>query len=128
MKEPTEEEVKRLWEWCGLKEMECHTELMIGGNDSGVAWFYPEATNSYIFLSFNVPPIDLNNLFKWAVPKVNSLGWGVGLMPCGPITNPLWYGDTFNIWKEVHYRESNPKMDDPALALFWALDKVREGE
>lgn len=121
---PTEEQIKEFWERCGFKWRAYASayvgEVVMKVHDA--TWVYPDGETH-----FKLPPIDLNNLFRWAVPKANSLGWGVGLMPCGNVQDSLWYGDTFNIWKEVHYRESNPKMDDPALALFWAIWKVIKG-
>jgi hypothetical protein len=45
-KEPTQEEIKRLWRWCGLSEAVID-ELL-------AEWHHP----------------DLNSLFEWAVPQV----------------------------------------------------------
>lgn len=62
--------------------------------------------------------------FEHLIPKLNRLGWGVGIMPCGPVNNPLWYADMFNIYKELHIRGSNPKEETPGLALGRALEKL----
>ena len=86
--QPTEEQLKKFWEKCGFKQ---HTPI-------GYRYIYPD------YRIAPLPPIDLNNLFKYAVPK---------------LTKPeLTY--VLNDW--------NIRMllfgQDPALALFWALYEV----
>ena len=83
MAKPTKEEIKEFWELCGLKRNKYgHWEL----NDG-----------PYLDIQ-----LDLNNLFKYAVPKE------IDYLPT--------YRLLFDKWLE--WLEDLP---DPALALFWAL-------
>ena len=93
MKEPTQEQSKEFWERCGF-------------NFAGDKRFlgFPDGTLRSIT---GVPPIDLNNLFKWAVPQlVESLG-------------------EYKAWKILHawlYKVINQRLwDKEAVALFWVL-------
>jgi len=91
---PTEE-LKRFWEWCGFK-------WLFGGE-----WRYEEfkTTNGWWESPtgkryLELPPIDLNNLFKWAMTKLDQANY---------------YKALSSIFL---------KQEDPALALFWAINKV----
>lgn len=75
-KKPTEEQIKEFWKWCGLKWMWNHnSECTCGAkddDDSRRSWHYCKdgewklATPHW----YEDLPIDLNNLFKYAVPKL----------------------------------------------------------
>jgi len=91
--EPTWEQIKEFWEKIGLP--------------------YSGYGNAKREKAKNLPPIDLNNLFKYAVPKV--------------IDN--------NDYFRLFYDRSNQRWDcqaglnltshkDPTLALFWAISEV----
>jgi hypothetical protein len=68
MKEPTQEIIRELWEWCGWK-VRPNLPSIIYGNDA--TWVSPEKGKySREIFSETLPPIDLNNLFKWAVPAL----------------------------------------------------------
>lgn len=114
MNEPTQEQQERFWEWCG--------------------WYWWEDGQSYTYgaseVSRDLPDIDLNNLFKYAVPKLYQFG----LLECSFHRDIDMFGDNREILKEekVSYRwrlllESkilnliNGCGDTPALALFWAI-------
>lgn len=104
MKEPTQEQIKEFWEWCGLT----HRKMKGGFN----YWYNATGLLESIF----TPPIDLNNLFKYAMPKLYN--WDLtksGLTITASVSLAL--GDT-------HY-QVNP---DPTLALFWAIYKVIKEE
>lgn len=59
---PTEEQIKEFWERWGFSVEQ------IG---SAVTWYDPAGG-----IIFGYPPIDLRNLFRWAVPKfVNARSW-----------------------------------------------------
>jgi hypothetical protein len=85
----TNEELKEFWEWCGFKELETKPELT------------------------------LDNLFKWAVPKVDyiELKSGIG----GYSSACARKGDPFNAENWWYYQDK-----DPALALYQVIDKVRK--
>jgi hypothetical protein len=116
--EPSKEQIKEFWEWCGFKKLDNPTA------DVKWAYCYPDG-NLYSFKSF--PPIDLNNLFKWAVPKlINKDGQGGvafrqypdGLMCVIALESQTGF-DEHKIFRADK---------DPALALFWAIYKViKEG-
>jgi len=102
MKEPTREQLREFWEWCGF-------ELV-----AGVAvpyWLYPDGRP--ITRSDDVPRLDLNNLFKWAVPKLT----GCHLYAHREKGIRMWTS-------YVNGETIEATDDDPALALFWAIWEV----
>jgi len=58
---PTEEQVKKFWEWCGI-----YRDLATDGN---YRWFKGEEIISPVDGNGD-PIIDLNSLFRWAVPTL----------------------------------------------------------
>ena len=90
MDKPTQEQIEEFWERCGLHK-------------DGHFWYTVEGKQ----LSEEMPDIDLNNLFGFAVPKLKPWRESVNLMQA-------WLG-------KVMYAHQ-----DPALALFWALWQARE--
>ena len=107
---PTEEEIKRFWEWCGFYYRKDKDPLAsFWETKDGRAWGY------------ELPRIDLNNLFKYAVPKIEEIGLDIELKRT---IEPKWQVIISN------YTDRPPTMgndDNPALALFWAIYKVVEG-
>ncbi len=66
-KEPSGEQIKEFWEWCGFKEIV-----------SKETWWYEryKETNHWWEASDGIrckklPPTDLNNLFKYAIIKLD---------------------------------------------------------
>ena len=70
--EPTQEQIKEFWEWCGFthfivedipwhKKPEDYQRIYWYANNH---WIYPNGSKQK-----DPPPIDLNSLFKYAVPK-----------------------------------------------------------
>lgn len=101
-KKPTQEQIKEFWEWCGFT-------FTPNFDDPSII----EESRSPIGERLN-PPLDLNNLFKYAVPKsINQMkvNWeerhDTILTECGAYDNLFraWW------WKIV-------ADEDPALALF----------
>jgi len=106
---PTQEQVKEFWEWCGFKKVDNPTVYCKW------AYCYPDG-NLYSFKGF--PPIDLNNLFKWAVPGAIQEMLGELSYDRRSAVRAL-----FKEWLN-----NNPNgTDDFALALFWAIWKVIKG-
>ena len=101
MREPTESEVRRFWEWCGFKRK-------LSASENPHYWIDPEGKA----LS-QLPPIDLNNLFQWAVPKLGNDCWIIIDPPNGRAIVVLGF-----------IEEGEGEAEDPALALFWAIWKV----
>lgn len=62
----TEQDQQRIWKWCGFNRYP--QGKVVGGKGSKLdAWFYPNRHWG------RIPTLDLNNLFKYAVPKLYSL-------------------------------------------------------
>ncbi len=107
---PNNEQIKESWEWCGLEYTAPYWVEV-----DGVVAFYGESKPEYL------GSINLNNLFKYAVPKA------VEELRIRPDVRHIHnaYGKLFNMWLEKMFY-TNYK--DPALALFWALWQVKEKE
>ena len=108
MDKPTEAQIKELWERCGfVNEITRSPSLSGFGGDDVYNWTRPDK----VIHSKKLPTIDLNNLFKYAVPKLQDLRW------------VKFYFDG-----ECELRIGNRGItgvdDDPALALFWAIYEV----
>ena len=122
--QPTDEQIKEFWEWCGFSRRlpegraGYHWEQCV----KVMNWMSPDYKEIYKSMSF-LPPIDLNNLFKWAVPKVIASGHWLGM-----ITIQMSIGTqyTFAIYVEKYKdkAEHEGRDKDPALALFWAIWEV----
>jgi len=103
MTEPTRKQIKEFWEGCGL-----FTRQHPLGWDM---WYSPDKE----FIGNDPPPIDLNNLFKYAVPMLPttcdmylSVHW----------ERPGYYTCTI---QDIHikgFRSVFITDKDPALALF----------
>lgn len=66
---PTSEQIKEFWEKCGFKSRLVWSDPAdIGGRHQFKVWDYPDGNGVTQHLSTN-PPIDLNNLFKYAVKE-----------------------------------------------------------
>ncbi len=112
---PTDEQIKEFWEWCGFRQL----ELGRGGyhfrNTKKVwNWIPPNETERYKGIPF-LPRIDLNNLFKYAVPS------DIQQIILQPDVDEWYCGITLS---DKLYEASNK---DPALALFWAIYEVTKG-
>jgi len=112
---PSEEQIKRFWEYFGFKFVETASGKKIGKLfdadviDSCVVAVYPDG-----YRDTEHPVIDLNNLFKYAVPKLTI--------------EDDWVWEMLQEWFYNAMRNSNYRKDSvkSALALFWAINKVIE--
>jgi len=97
----TKKEIKEFWEWCGLK---------VQNAPSGRYFIvtYPDGSSSMDAGFVRYPPLDLNNLFKYAVPKLDS------------------YNRT-QILLAWAYEVVDVKLN-PAAALFKAIQEVIKNE
>jgi len=103
--EPTDEQVKELW------------KLVIPMDESGHWWHYPDG-----FAYLAPTPITLDNLFKYAVPKLKGM-YDIRLQ------------NSLGGWYAIVYRPYSGSKDaglfedkDPSIALFWAIYAVlKEG-
>lgn len=143
MGKPTQEQRDELWEWCGLvhinnpkQEVANSCEAM--GMDIPVnGWYKPDysrGTSALISLK-ETPIVDLNSLFKYAVPFLLEKHTIIETYSFRQ-ENGLYYSETC-VWdgderqlkgrliskafiQHIDLEEAN------ALALFWALWKVKE--
>ena len=99
MDKPTEEQIKELWEYFGLTYFD--------------GWFY----DTKRVMSYDEIP-DLNNLFKYAVPKLGLVTLQKADHHKESVATVVDYQN------EKHGRNIN---EDPALALFWAIWEVIHG-
>ncbi len=99
---PTKQQEEKFWEKHGFKwEKRAVVRLPGAPFDSMGGWRYPDSIDhGYL------PPIDLNSLFKWAVPKLGK--------------------DRMSLLAKWIRQVVDGQ--NPALALYWVLDKVREVE
>lgn len=116
--EPTDEQIKEFWEYWGFFKEE--------SPDPDIKWLYRAPDSMYISFK-GYPPINLNNLFKWAVPKVFRLGYNH--LECRIDSRRdgdgyMWIISKYD--KQVSIRSDY--LIDPALALFWAIWKVIKEE
>lgn len=118
--EPTKEQIQWFWEQCGFR----YGEGIVEFPDSGISeringWHYSDKSFVPVWATLNggLPPIDLNNLFKYAVPKLGGL----------QLENVTDYGFTVRVnTQPMVISIYNDK--DPALALFWAIYKALGGK
>jgi hypothetical protein len=117
-KQPTKEQIKKFWEWCGFKPIttaEKYPEISTNRPDDIVAWNYPDGNGDY-----HLPEIDLNNIFRYAVPKLLNgqceLYTSIGDKR-GSCLARVWFG---------FYEHKEAYNNDPALALFWVIWQVIE--
>jgi len=64
---PTEEQIKRLWEWCGVKPEILTVRI------TPVVMAKGKTLEGGSRIQEIYPPIDLNNLFKWTREKLQEL-------------------------------------------------------
>ncbi len=96
-KEPTLEQIREFWEWCGLEVKSVFASVHFWGTDK-------DGDGCLLLL-------DLNNLFLWAVPKFKQdYGGDVLYRLLEHWAVELSLGSVFL-----------PNEHEIALALFWAL-------
>ena len=110
--EISRERQEALWEWCGWHHWDSPNEYIATN-----WWHSPDKTDDRLH---NLPPIDLNSLFKFAVPKLNHWElhkWGDK-------------GETIlakvNYIKHGYTKSGRVEDKDPAIALFLVIEKVME--
>ena len=114
MKEPTQEQIKEFWEWCGWKWL-----------DDLQCWESPDTTRVRLNRGgiYNVL-LDLNNLFKYAVPKITALEtYTLTLTTRQGITNVSIMPNYMGIEKGGYAWDK-----DPALALFAPIWEIIKGD
>ena len=120
--QPTEEQIKEFWEWCGIEPKVTDWErTTVRASEATLSKEgYSLPASSIVYQNIEYPPIDLNNLFKWAVPKVIGLGKFHGIsLSFSSLIEEEWTCEVIRTW----YRDTETN-EDPAFALFWAIWKV----
>jgi len=116
---PTKEQIKKFWEWCGFYQERVKEVYDIGYS---TMW-----RNNKGYWHSALPPIDLNNLFKYAVPKLIELNYSFD----------IWNGshqmisliDEWGVQLSLPTRVFHTEIQETlALALFWAINKAIEEE
>lgn len=105
LEEPTEAQIKEFWEWCGFNWVSSYDCFTMPEGDEKALMFNGD--------------IDLNNLFKYAVPKA------VEELRVRPDVRHIHnaYAKLFNIWLE---RLFSMNYKDLAPALFWVIWEVKK--
>lgn len=117
---PTEAELKEFWEWCRFKYEDYNTPFV---PHQGGQWV--DAIGQPVFdNNGELPPLDLDSLFKYAVPKLLDKELSVSITV--NIANSLAiirdkFDKTPAFWKENH-------REHPALALFRAIQEVMKND
>lgn len=120
--QPTQKQIKKVWEWCGLCMHELRSKDELDFNsfklpDGRQLW----NSGHYLYCvkcgyasnsCFIVPELDLNNLFWWVVPRlVDTIGKHKAyLLLSGCLSSAILTG------KELE------------LGIFWAVQQVMEEE
>ena len=114
---PSEVEIKEFWEWCGCSLKHEWDNEIYGYETNGCFCTRCGAVEDY---TPNKEPcllsIDLNNLFKYAVPKLQNKGEVVSLV--ANEHSGFTCLISYFLADDYHTKTDN---QDPALALFWAI-------
>ncbi len=111
MNKPTREQAREFWEGYGLQVVHIEGSFAIKEH-----WEIHNKYEESVWDGINLSEsIDLDNLFKYAVPKFSD--WGIKQnLGSGYIYAWVWDGKNRGISVDE---------TDPALALFWALWEVK---
>jgi len=123
IKEPTEAKIKKFWQQCGFKlvtpEDECSRQPIY----DETCWIAPDGK-----IHNELPPIEPNYLFRYAVPAVNDMGYQVRTNTYSGEVNRQrgecsWVEivNVSEIPEKTISSWSSRKIED---ALFWAINKV----
>ena len=117
---PTDEQIKEFWEKCGWKWLEerhyVHGYMMHGGSYYEGYWMPPDIKNKHESW-LRLPDIDLNNLFKYSVPKVRYCD----LTKMDKLSCDGDYRASVRCGEGIVGNVGHGDSKDPALALFWAI-------
>ena len=117
---PTEEQGFKLWRWCGFREVD-------GLWRTPVIDFAPSDSRYSFTCPTGLPPIDLNSLFKWAVPKLQDRGHCVTIQSYEQSGYLAFVSETVfsqrgsDGYDPYFKRVSEHEDEAPTLALFWAI-------
>lgn len=101
MNKPTQEQIKEFWEYFDIAPLMCNRLPNVG------KLIYPE--------------VDLNNIFKYAVPRLFQNGLFISLVADKRFCRATILSGILDRKDKV---TAVGEHKDPALALFWAIYKV----
>lgn len=117
---PTEEQIKEFWEKIADKieafNAGRHYHFLFGDS-----WYRGEQTS----FASGIPVIDLNNLFKYAVPKLQDKGYMIELYS---YECKGYKVSVYNITGQVDIPVAITTDENPDIALFWASWEVIKHE
>jgi len=113
MSEPTQEQIEEFWEWCGFRFVD---DRLYDSTLQEWQVHYPDGEWHHDYKKNISNLIDLNNLFKYAVPKLNEYEISF-------VKNEVCIFFEYDPTSPKCYVSTNK---DTALALFWALWQVKE--
>ena len=118
---PSEQQMREFWEWCGFMRLpEGNRDYHYEHTVKTMNWKSPCETE--ICASIPVlPRLDLNNLFKYAVPKLQDKGFMVELYS---YEQAGYRVAIYNITGQADIPEVVVRNNDPALALFGVIWEV----
>ncbi len=123
MEQPTQAQIKEFWEKCDCLEIKQFptTHPLLGSGDvvyvDTYVWKPTGQRLGHQMGACEFPPIDLNNLFKYAMPELERMITAVRDIPSEGQQAVL---DLLFKWT----RDVGLRREDPALALFWAIWEV----
>ena len=128
MEEPTEKQIKEFWEWCGFRhnvpspKLAKRKDIPHPGRFLKEQWYihsgFADVKEDYCG---GRPPIDLNNLFKYAVPKVHNFETVTFYLATKGRWGCYFEGQHFK-GSYIDYTVGGTS----ALALFWTIYKMIE--
>jgi hypothetical protein len=113
-----QEDLVRFWAWCGF------------GKDSIGNITAPKSTKyNPIYCGIDYPEINLDNLYRYAIPKLQDKGYSVTLtaFECSGFSANIF--DSMALSRESFLKEpTESHADSPTEALFNTIMKVIENE
>ena len=126
----TEKEIKELkefWEWCGFIDVQYKPVNSIGKKWLGWLEWQGVGQPPFVVTNGKYPvclEINLNNLFKWAVPKVLRIGYEIALAITEDLCEVELNDKDFPPKKQSYLGQDK----DLAQALYQAIQQVRMEE
>ncbi len=123
MKEPTEAQIKEFWEWCGFERKRENSGYYLGKPSGYYEYWVLDDYNE-----FDLPPIDLNNLFKYASDVIVDITFRYYPGGCECKLTYLTEAGigTVKPWIENETGDEKRGRELSNIALFWALWEVKE--
>jgi putative transposon-encoded protein len=116
-KKPSQEQIKEFWKWCGFKHHTFPEHWKLGNIEiEGARWITPDGNAAII----DTPNIDLNNLFKYAIPLILKQ-LGKQFIPPFMKLCQLWYDKLVTLYGD------SDKIEHANIALFWVIWEVIHG-